>query len=54
MVPQEIEIYHCYEGHILRELQGIVGDLCTSRVVWAWKFPGDVLCLTGLWMTDAN
>ena len=45
MMPQEVEIYRCYEGHILRELQGIVSELCIFRVVWAWKFPSDVVCL---------
>lgn len=35
VVPQEMETYHCCEEHIFRQLQGVVGELCTSRMVWA-------------------
>lgn len=27
VVPQEIETYHCYEGHIFRELPKVIGGL---------------------------
>lgn len=46
MVPQETETDYCCEGHIFRELQGVVCELCTSSMVWAWKVPDDELCLT--------